>query len=183
MGGYGSGRHGGRPTSEATASFILDIAMLRQAGLRAGIIGTIRMTWTCSWDGELPVEMRIDARSPDAAAIELRHVTRNNEQREISYTVRLAATRPPLGGWRWWFICPSTGQLCGKLFLPLGGHCFLSRAAYRLGYACQRENRRDRLLRKASKLHRALGGDGAYASPLPPASTPVILTLGSFRNR
>ena len=46
------------------------------------------------------------------------------------------------------------------LFLPLGGHRFLSRGAYRLGYACQRETRSDRLMRKARKLHRALGGQG-----------------------
>ena len=46
------------------------------------------------------------------------------------------------------------------LFLPLGGHRFLSRGAYRLGYACQRETRSDRLMRKARKLHRALGGHG-----------------------
>jgi len=40
------------------------------------------------------------------------------------------------------------------------GHRFLSRGAYRLGYACQRETRSDRLMRKARKLHRALGGHG-----------------------
>ena len=47
-----------------------------------------------------------------------------------------------------------------SLFLPLGGHRFLSRGAYLLAYACQRESRSDRLMRKARKLHRALGGDG-----------------------
>ena len=32
--------------------------------------------------------------------------------------------------------------------------------AYQLGYACQRETRSDRLMRKARRLHRALGGKG-----------------------
>ena len=168
MGGSGSGRYGGRPTGEATNSLILDIALLRRAGLRAGIVATISMNWTCSWDGELPVELRIDARNSEAASIEVRHVTRDSERREISYTVRLTTTRPPFGGLRWWFLCPSRGQRCAKLFLPNGGRYFLSRAGYGLGYACQRGTKADRLQRKARKLNRALGGDGKYGSPTPP---------------
>lgn len=168
MGGSGSGRYGGRPTSEATASFVLDIAWLRRAGLRAGIVATISMNWTSSWDGELAVELGIDTRNPGSAMIEARHITRDSERQEISYAVRLTTTRPPLGGLRWWFICPATGGLCAKLFLPLGGRRFLSRAGYRLGYACQRETKASRLQRKARKLNRALGGDGEYGSPTPP---------------
>jgi hypothetical protein len=68
---------------------------------------------------------------------------------------------------RWWFLCPSTGQRCAKLFLPNGGRYFLSRAAYGLGYASQRGSKADRLQRKVLKLNRALGGEGEYGSPTP----------------
>ena len=47
-----------------------------------------------------------------------------------------------------------------KLYLPNGGWQFWSREAYGLGYACQRETKLDRRMRRARKLHRAIGGDG-----------------------
>jgi hypothetical protein len=47
-----------------------------------------------------------------------------------------------------------------KLFLPNGGWHFLSRQAYKLGYACQREDRFSRLQRRAAMLNRQLGGKG-----------------------
>jgi hypothetical protein len=40
-----------------------------------------------------------------------------------------------LWGAGYWFCCPGTGKRAAKLFLPRGGHRFLSREAYRLGYA------------------------------------------------
>jgi hypothetical protein len=80
---------------------------------------------------------------------------------------RLTTTRPPFGGLRWWFVCPATGRLCAKLFLPLGRRQFLSRTAYRLGYACQRVTMLDRRQRKAAKLRRALGGNQEFGSSAP----------------
>ncbi|MEE8099725.1 MAG: hypothetical protein V3T13_07300 [Hyphomicrobium sp.] len=168
MGGCGSGRYGGWPTSEATDSLVIDIAALRRGGLRAGFVASSHYTWTSSFDGEFSADMLIDTRGRDDASIVLRHITRDNDPREIAYRVPLTATRPPFGGLRWWFICPARGDLRTKLFLPLGGSRFLSREAYRLGYACQRGTKLDRLHRKARKLKLALGGDGEFASPTPP---------------
>lgn len=64
--------------------------------------------------------------------------------------------------------CPGTGRLAAKLLLPLGGLRFLGREAYGLGYACQRETRSSRVMHKARKLHRALGGDGIALGRDPP---------------
>jgi hypothetical protein len=47
-----------------------------------------------------------------------------------------------------------------KLYLPSGSWHFWSRRAYRLGYACQRDDRFSRLQRRAAKLNRRLGGEG-----------------------
>jgi hypothetical protein len=77
----------------------------------------------------------------------------------MRYRVWLTTTRPQFGGSRYWFLCPSTGRRAAKLYLPLGGHRFLSRAAYRLGYASQPETIGDRLTRKARKIIRRMGFD------------------------
>jgi hypothetical protein len=69
---------------------------------------------------------------------------------------------------RWWFECPRTGKHAVKLFLPLGGHRFWSRSAYGLGYASQREDRMGRAQRQATKIYRALGGDGHWMDGAPP---------------
>jgi hypothetical protein len=84
--------------------------------------------------------------------------TRSPER--ISYRIWLTSSQPNYGGQRYWFCYPGTGKRAAKLFLPRGGHQFLSREAYRLGYACQRETRSDRLIRKARRLHRGPGGKG-----------------------
>jgi len=93
---------------------------------------------------------------------ELTHDTRPvaEEPGRTTYRVRFTTTRPHFGGERWWFRCPRTWERVSKLYLPLGGREFWSRGAYRLGYGCQRESRRDRLLRRARKINLRLGGDG-----------------------
>jgi hypothetical protein len=119
------------------------------------------------------VELTVDTRSGGPGFIDFAHETRStSEPQPIRSRIWLNWTRPHFGGRRYWFCCwfccPGTGELAAKLFLPLGGHRFLSRGAYRLGYVCQRQTRSDRLMRKARKLHRALGGDGESLGQDPP---------------
>jgi hypothetical protein len=66
------------------------------------------------------------------------------------------------------FNMKATGRRCVKLYLPRGGHRFWSRAAYRLGYACQREDRMYQAQRQALKVYRALQGDGNWRDGAPP---------------
>ena len=52
--------------------------------------------------------------------------------------------------------------------MPSGGRWFLSRRAYRLGYASQRVTPEERLRMRARKLRRRLGDhDGCIVSPVP----------------
>lgn len=158
MGGLNSGRYGGRPTAEATQSFVLEMRSLTRAGIRPGILGK-----TIFHFGEerLPVELTIDTMREGPGWIDFAHETRDtNDPKLVRYRIWLNWSQPRFGGRRYWFCCPGTGERAAKLFLPLGGHRFLSTQAYRLGYACQRETRTDRLMRRARKLHRALGGAG-----------------------
>jgi len=116
------------------------------------------------------VSIRLDLRDNDNCYAELTHETRpvSAESERITYRVGLATTHPHLGGERWWFICPRGGQRAAKLYLPLGGQQFWSRDGYELGYACQRECRRDRLMRRVRKLHRQLGSSRCFGVPEKP---------------
>ena len=163
MGGYGSGRRGGRPTAEDTGCYVLRASAFNRAKLqdeRHGT-GTIHVG-----EDRFPVAITVDTRATAAGGphLELAHATRDSRRpgdERMRYRVPLLWTVPTYGGRRWWFRCPRTGRKVTQLYLPNGGWCFWSRQAYRLGYACQREVPHDRLLRRAQKLHLALGGDGA----------------------
>ncbi len=166
MGGYGSGRQGGRPTVEI--SLTLDIGMLRRRKIVAPGRHSGTLSWTNGYTGEESASLRFETEI-DAAQGRIRltytQVTAwDGEKTNQSYWVRLETTPQPFGGNRWWFICPSTGARCVKLHLPPGGTIFASREAYRLGYNSQRETVYDRALRRSRKLRRKLNGDVAIGS-------------------
>jgi hypothetical protein len=71
--------------------------------------------------------------------------------------VALEAAPCRFGGVRWWWACPATGRRAAKLYLPGGGSRFLSRQAYGLAYALQREDETARAHRRAARLHSLLG--------------------------
>ena len=60
MGGYGSGRSGGHPTSEACASFVLTTTLFARAGLRAGMKSTFSLTYSEGGEDRLPVTISVD---------------------------------------------------------------------------------------------------------------------------
>ena len=81
------------------------------------------------------------------------------------YRVELTSTLQPLGGRRWWWVCPKRGDLVAKLYKPSGSAIFASRKAHRLAYRSQRQSPHDRALGRAFKLRRRLGstaGIGDY---------------------
>ena len=158
MGGSNSGRYGGRPSIERTASFRLPINSFR--GLSMGIRGRAAVVFHSTYDGEWPVTIEVNTLDRWAPYLELAHEPRNGDEGEVRYRVNLTTTSPHLGGVRWWFRCPLRSYRCGVLYLPLGGRHFASRRAYGLVYECQKETRSDRHLRRARKLNYALGGDG-----------------------
>ena len=134
------------------------MASLTRAGFEPGLLARTTLHFG---EEHFPVELTIDTRGEDAAFIDFAHDTRDTRSPErIWYRIWLSWSKPNFGGQRYWFCCPETGKRAAKLFLPRGGHRFLSREAYQLGYACQLETRSDRLMRKARRRHRALGGQG-----------------------
>lgn len=164
MGGYGSGRQGGRPTADASRR--IDIAwMLRRGLARDGgeIAGTL--TWNCGGQPSGSISYRADMRSPDHARLLLHYTRGEGEDREkVKQKVPLTFTEPHFGGRRWWMICPYRGHRVGKLYLPPFGDRFASRKAWRLGYHSQRIADRDKPFEALFRIQKKLGCEQGWGN-------------------
>lgn len=157
MGGYGSGRYGGRPTAEA--SLRIDFAwMMRTGRVQEGNLAWGSLSWSCGGRPSGSIGYRADMSVPGEERLELTYTRGSGDDREdVRQTVRLCYTAPHYGGKRWWMICPFRHIRVGKLYLPPGGDRFASRQAWRLGYQSQRDAPRDRPHERLFKLQRKLG--------------------------
>jgi hypothetical protein len=169
MGGLGSGRSGGRPTTEGglilSLSTLLRDRLLRSGGGQAGSI-----TWTSTATGEQVGSISYEAHlGQESGRMWLKYSTTQTDggRQESNYCIQLATTPQFFGGRRWWFICPITGRRAAKLHLPEGALTFASRQARRLTYQCQREPAHERASRRAFKLRGKLGGTGGLESDIP----------------
>lgn len=166
MGGYGSGRYGGRPTADS--SLRIDLAwMLRTRRAREGFICSGSLHWTCGGRDTGSISYRAVMNEPGMERLELTYSNmRGGERREVRQTIHLTHSLPNFGGKRWWMLCPVNGQRVGKLYLPPGGDIFASRQAWRLGYQCQRDASRDRPFERLFRLQRKLGCTQGWEQPI-----------------
>ena len=169
MGGYGSGRSGGRLTTED--GLILSLSkLLRDKLFRPGSACHSSLIWTNTTTGERVGSIGYEAHlGQESGRVRLKYTTTkwDGEKRESDYWIQLVTTPQPFGGRRWWFVCPRTGRRAAKLYLPNGAFTFASRQAYRLAYRSQREAPHDRALRRAFKLRGKLGADGGIGDCVP----------------
>jgi hypothetical protein len=162
MGGYGSGRHGGKCKVES--AFRLDIDWCRREGMIRPNSRTCGGLHFQSYHAELEVSYESRLAEEWDSWIRLQYRIKDywtGEPLKIDDKIQLRATRPKFGGIRWWFVCPRSRRRVRILYLPLGGRHFWSRRSYRLAYGSQSESVYDRALRKSRKLHYRLGGDPA----------------------
>lgn len=162
MGGYLSGRRGGRPTVESTNSIKLavsDVVLTRgrkpPPGMQfSGTRGNEPFSFI--------VMVSLDSPDRDCGTMRVRHDTirhpTGSETGPQDYTLDLRAGPCSLGGRRWSFVCPRTRRRCRTLYLPNGASRFASRAAYRLAYQSQRDDGMDRRHAKLARLCRKVGG-------------------------
>jgi len=82
--------------------------------------------------------------------------THPDDGRETRTRVACRSISQPFGGERWFFVCPLTGTLVQKLFLPPQEEAFASRGAHNISYRSERlpdaERRYQRLTRFESRL-------------------------------
>jgi hypothetical protein len=169
MGGYGSGRSGGRPTTDNGLTLSLS-KLMRDRLFRPGCAWGGSIVWTYTSTGERIGSIGYEAHlRQDAGRVRLKYTTTryDGEKHDSDYWIQLETTPQPLGGRRWWFVCPRTGRRATKLYLPNGALTFASRQAYRLAYRSQRETPYDRALRRAFKLRDQLGADGGIGDFVP----------------
>lgn len=162
MGGYGSGRWGGRPTT--SDGLTLDLPrLLRQRNLVPGRDLAGSLTWSDTRTGTRVGSIGYESHLGDERGRMRLHYTttrRGEEPHACDSWVELETTPQPFGGRRWWFVCPVLGGRFTKLHLPPGALTFASRKAHRLGYRSQRETATDRAYSRAFKLRRRLGAEG-----------------------
>jgi len=163
MGGYGSGRQGGRVTIYSCGSCRLSTANLRVL-LRSPPGGHCYLRYRVD-DTVMTVDLEV---LPHHGYLRLRHPTRARTGPEHEdYTIRLVTTPVGFGGHRWWFICPVSGQRCAVLWLPRGAYRFGSAKGYGLAYDITRLAPQDRLWHRMRKIARRLG-DNEPAPDYPP---------------
>lgn len=152
MGGFNSGRQGGKLTTGDMRA--LDVRTLAREGLLAS--GTAFLwTWPRS-DGKVfstqvwPVErdrVRLTYRARDHSA---------DNWKDMDYSVRVVWTDCALGGQRPWWQCPALG--CGRRVAVLyGGSMFACRHCHNLAYRTQREQAHDRASSRADRTRKRLG--------------------------
>jgi hypothetical protein len=168
MGGYNSGRHGGKALVEEALR--VDLGYMLRSGLaKAGqhFAGTLRWTWGGEPCGEVcyDCDMRDAARSRLILSFTYR-AKDGEEHAPIRQVIDLTYTVPHLGGRRWWMICPTSGERVGKLYLPGHGKRFASRKAWRLGYQSQRLAHHDRPFERMFRLQKRLGHPQGYDNGL-----------------
>jgi hypothetical protein len=158
MGGYGSGRSGGRPLADH--SLRVDIGwMLRKGLARDGSIVNGTLRWDRGGEPAGSISYTADLRDSEAATLELRYTRGEGAKAErVRQHIAMAYTRPNYGGRRWWLICPYRGHRVLKLYLPPGGDRFASARAWRLAWKSQRIPPMDRPFEALFRLQAQLGG-------------------------
>jgi hypothetical protein len=153
MGGFGSGRHGGKRTTGDM--WALDIRKIARAG-RLSPGQSFNWQWSRNGEPVANINIRTDA---DRVILNYRTRDRGGEWQSMNYLVHLSRTPCAYGGLRTWWHCPAVG--CGRRVAVLyGGKVYACRHCHQLAYRTQREQPRDRAGSKAHKLRDRLGWKG-----------------------
>lgn len=149
MGGFGSGRSGGKSTTGDMLA--LDIRRLSRDGL---LKPGLSFNWKWSRSGE-PVGNINICTGVDRVTLDYRARDHGGEWQPMNYPVWIAWTPCTYGGRRAWWLCPAAG--CGRRVAILyGGKVYACRHCYRLAYRSQREQAHDRETSAADKLRAKL---------------------------
>jgi hypothetical protein len=150
MGGYNSGRRGGKRTTDEM--HILDIRKIERAGLlKPGC--SFGWQWARGGDKIASINMRTDT---DRVTLTYRSRTNGGEWQDMNYPVYLAWTNCNYGGQRAWWLCPAVG--CGKRVAVLfGGKVYACRHCHQLAYPTQRQQAHDRACNRADTIRKRLG--------------------------
>jgi hypothetical protein len=165
VGGFGSGdryRFDKKTTTDECRS--LDVRRFNREGLLKPGCG---FSWSW-WRAEQKVASISAFVHRDQVVLSYRHRSGPaGEWEDVKELVSLEWTPCNFGGERPWFVCP--GVACRRRVAVLygPGKYFLCRPCYDLRYESQREDKKDRALRRAQKIRMRLGGSANMMEPFP----------------
>ncbi len=136
----------------------INIRFLKKNGyLKDGIFRGGQMTWSRNGEQTGSISFTINTLS-NSSYMELDYKYR--DEKNVNYQVRLVSIPSNLGkGVIWYFLCPSTGKRCRKLYLIQG--LFLHRKAFRgCFYEKQLYSHRNRNMCRT--FQKFFGSDKAY---------------------
>lgn len=162
MGGIGSGARRSTHIGNVEEMLALDIRALRRLGVIAPgecIIDTLH--WSIGGLRTASARLRADLSDVERGGVMA--IIGQMPDSAINQPVAIEMVPSPFGGYRCYFICPSTARRCEVLYYA-GGR-FGSRKAQRLSYAVQGMNDVSRARRKTAKLRSRLRGSGGKPRP------------------
>lgn len=151
MGGINSGKRANTPDTDQCLR--LSLSDLRREGfLKRHVWARCERQWTRSRDhavvGAIAIIADIDCRQPGLSISIKGHAF----GRPIDQVLEIVAQPQPLGGERFYAICPLTGQRCTVLILPPGGSLFASVRGWGVPYSSTREREVSRAVRTMRKI-------------------------------
>ena len=154
MGGYSSGRRGGKSTTNDM--HVLDIRKIQRAGL---LVPGRSFSWQWSRGGNqtASINLRTDYDAPlSKVTLDYRTRPHGGEWKDMNYPVYVSWTGCNYGGQRVWWLCPARG--CGRRVAVLyGGSVYACRHCHKLAYSTQREQAHDRAGSRADTIRKRLG--------------------------
>ncbi len=168
MGGWGSGRTGGRPVADEALK--IDWAwMMRTRRAVPGQRISGGLYWTRGGEPCSNISYVCDMTDPEYGGMDLSFTAKNRwdgTSKSYKQHVQLSYSEPNYGGKRWWMHCPINGDRVAKLYLPAGGDVFASRRAWKVGYTSQRKGPRDQCFERLFSLQRRLGCEQGWEQPI-----------------
>lgn len=154
MGGASSGRRSGKALVEDCLT--IDLAAFTKAGaIREGWCISGKIEWTGAQRVAGALSYRLDLRDTAGGALMIEAARPNGAA--ICQAIRLTCTAQPLGGRRWWMLCPLTGKRARTLHLANGQALFASRDALGLAYRVERLAHFERPFERLFRAQRRLG--------------------------
>jgi len=148
MGGYNSGRRGGKDCTDDMRR--IDVRRLHRDGyLKQGMA----YGWQWTRHGETVASINLSVQA-DRVTFTYRHRAGGGNWQDVHCAVWLDRTSCTYGGTRAWWRCPCCGRRVAILYIGKAPAC---RHCYRLAYRCERESTDDRATRQANKLRDRLG--------------------------
>lgn len=153
MGGFGSGRYGGKDCTGDMRQ--VDVRRLHRDGyLRPGM----GYNWQWSRHGKTEASINLTVKA-EHVTFTYRHQTRGGPWHDVYCVAWLDRTPCTYGGTRAWWLCPTCGKRCAILYIgktPACRHC------YRLAYRSERETTSDRATRQVNKLRDRLDWEPGF---------------------